>query len=484
MAEVADDCGELFAGVPLPILMVSVVFSYHHKMSTNSSPSLYSRPASNVGHGPSPWKLSSRLRHLAEEPDDYRRLSMVAGPTLRKYADNPWDGEVVSRSSTTTISSAVGDFGRSATKIVKGMRSTSAGPRSRSTTRSRKEREMSLVETQTSVSSQYALSSIASTETHMVPDGQARRAMYESTTKSVGGVLHHAQPTSSSRSSSNSALSSEGPVLCTPQQSAGAAELESQPSPSQQKRMAQIVQAKLLAAFDDGSEAGLHLISLEVARERERVQGRLGEPARDTQTRGEHAPRVSDVSSPSPQKLRGKKSGLMRMFNRTPARSGGRPRRPSVSSENRSSRTGSMWSDNGEGYPKFQDEIGAATIASVKPQLELRPMSMSFRLPADYLAQEATADSSSGEKEFDDSMQFANARKAWQMQVYELEAQIRELRDELEEGRTNRTCHVCARDKTPNERLAVPGGVMDRVRVKTAGARGVFGSGSLYEWHA
>ena len=91
-----------------------------------------------------------------------------------------------------------------------------------------------------------------------------------------------------------------------------------------------------------------------------------------------------------------------------------------------------------------------------------------------------------------------NARKAWLVQICELQSQVRELKLDLAQARMSQAgftasprlgsdsecvesgsikrCEVCGCG------CAKKGGVMDRGRAKTGGARGVFGSGSLYEW--
>ena len=180
---------------------------------------------------------------------------------------------------------------------------------------------------------------------------------------------------------------------------------------------------------------------------------------------------------------------------------------------------GSVWSDVSESSTMHQNH----NIAFDKPfksdqndltihddreslktnRLELRPVSMNFsnKLPSNLLS---TLSSSppppptpldSG-KEQDGLVaeaikeQIANARKGWMVQLFELEAQIRELKDQLAGTRSTKVingCQVCAcpcivKQEGSNTLLKPTGGVMDRARAKTGGARGVFGSGSLYEW--
>jgi hypothetical protein len=78
-------------------------------------------------------------------------------------------------------------------------------------------------------------------------------------------------------------------------------------------------------------------------------------------------------------------------------------------------------------------------------------------------------------------LRYSNAKKAHQLQVYELEAQIRELKLQVsadsQSGESCFTCENCGHERGSK----LSSGIMNRARVKTAGPRGVFGSGSLYE---
>ncbi|WWC61127.1 uncharacterized protein I303_103706 [Kwoniella dejecticola CBS 10117] len=112
--------------------------------------------------------------------------------------------------------------------------------------------------------------------------------------------------------------------------------------------------------------------------------------------------------------------------------------------------------------------------------------------------------------------QWLNNKKIWKIKESELESQIRELKDQLIELKSSKpriengrgSAGICERCGCSCSRryieategagdgdgdgLLNPNGngngngngrkVIDRARVKTAGARGVFGSGSLYEW--
>lgn len=80
--------------------------------------------------------------------------------------------------------------------------------------------------------------------------------------------------------------------------------------------------------------------------------------------------------------------------------------------------------------------------------------------------------------------QILATRKAWRLQLWELEAQLRELRTELDEVKGER-CHSCgsAREDAAHAHghssgAAAGVSVVDRPRVKTGGgARAMFGSG-------
>ncbi|OCF41223.1 hypothetical protein I317_04969 [Kwoniella heveanensis CBS 569] len=274
---------------------------------------------------------------------------------------------------------------------------------------------------------------------------------------------------------------------------------------------------------------------------------------------------ASGASSP-PNRVRAKKSGLMRLFNKSDkAQNGHTPPLPTTSSaavgaatptsKGRDGRS-SLWSDHhlpSTGVPAVPsdflpgksavwptsktgpkraipahviDNFGSSSDGVIgrgsKPQLELRPVSMTFTrgLPVDYLSSVNVATNGpdngpapssptallKGHKDGDAisaelakrlKEQILNTKKAWKMQLFEMEAQVRELRDELEETRTaalerqSGSCSACGCScggVGGNDSLSVNGGeqrsrrVIDRARVKTAGARGVFGSGSLYEW--
>ncbi|WRT67142.1 uncharacterized protein IL334_004108 [Kwoniella shivajii] len=263
---------------------------------------------------------------------------------------------------------------------------------------------------------------------------------------------------------------------------------------------------------------------------------------------------TSTPSSPPLNRVRSKKSGIMRLFNKSDkVQIPPLPTMPTPPIKSRDGRQ-SVWSDafpsqsNGDGpggppkstsnrkylAPAHQhveepnSDDGDKMTISRPIKLELRPVSMTFSrgLPVDYMIhgssrndQELQHDSllpstpvsmsrktiPQGEepttsteltKRFNE--QILNAKKAWRVHSFELEAQIRELKDDLErakvaaanQSKTNGSCVHCGCDcngSYRNELLGIKDNntsrrVIDRARVKTAGARGVFGSGSLYEW--
>ena len=177
---------------------------------------------------------------------------------------------------------------------------------------------------------------------------------------------------------------------------------------------------------------------------------------------------------------------------------------------------GSVWSYASESavWPSRSPQASAtgndsADNVLLKPRLELRPISMNFSngLPSSYLSEvTSTAILTSSPPgstplapvEQDATVaetikeQVANARKGWMVQLCELEAQIRELKDALAEAKAVKPgrCEACGcscggHAEGGSKEFLRPGdggGVMNRGRAKTGGARGVFGSGSLYEW--
>lgn len=59
---------------------------------STSSPSIYSHPPSQTGHGRQTIRTRSGLGILFEsDSEDDSHLSMISGPTVRKYAENPWN---------------------------------------------------------------------------------------------------------------------------------------------------------------------------------------------------------------------------------------------------------------------------------------------------------------------------------------------------------------------------------------------------------
>ncbi|WWC90038.1 uncharacterized protein L201_004968 [Kwoniella dendrophila CBS 6074] len=309
-------------------------------------------------------------------------------------------------------------------------------------------------------------------------------------------------------------------------------------------------------------------------------------------------------------KVKSKKSGLMRLFNKSdknfppPLPTSIGTATPSSSKNNREGGRTSIWSSsstsNNDNYgnivaesniwpslskssstsrknPHNQiandmnsnavetEEVSSQaklSVSSIKPKLELRPVSMTFSrgLPVDYLVsastnshannndkennnineldqiEESSSNSSSNtipplpstptsilkNKNIQNGSnsinvnpttltaelsnkrlkeQLMNSKKIHKLQLFELEAQIRELKDEINELREIKrnplgncdkcgcTCNNIGNNNSNNMLNVIDANingqsrrVIDRARVKTAGARGVFGSGSLYEW--
>ena len=207
-------------------------------------------------------------------------------------------------------------------------------------------------------------------------------------------------------------------------------------------------------------------------------------------------------SSPQSHRLKNKKSGIMKFLNKTP-----RTKR-SQDRKDYSPDTGYRTIEYTQAYNEIVQSQHHETTTTTEdepkepnpqPMLSLRPVSMNIsrHLPGQYFALTspkaspslATLSESAHIDDLDTQRKatieaetrLANAKKAHQLQVYELEAQVRELRLALEAAASGQpTCSVC--ENCGHERGSKPAsGIMNRARVKTAGPRGVFGTGSLYE---
>lgn len=229
---------------------------------------------------------------------------------------------------------------------------------------------------------------------------------------------------------------------------------------------------------------GFSLISLADAqqREKDRAAYRGAPPPRPEQ-------RPIEPTSPQSHRLKGKKSGIMKFLNKTP-----RAKRPGEKRDISSPEPYNI-------PPPLPQQAQAANNNESETDdlqlgaglLQLRPVSMNIsrHFPDQYLAfaspppspgptQGATNDL---EKErlarIEAERRFTNAQKAHMLQVYELEGQIRELKLQLaaDPQYSGSSCENCGHER--GNKLS--SGIMNRARVKTAGPRGVFGSGSLYE---
>jgi hypothetical protein len=448
---------------------------------TTSSPSLYSHAPSYAGHG----KASSRQTQVYYESDedlseeeDPRRMSMVSGPKVRKYSDIPWGNDEIvprgsqSRSHAVSPSTSTNTAASGATTL-KGFSNLFT---------STKPKHLLPSVSALSLASDVTASTNSSDERpHPVTPKSGPAYLTRDVTPRVVGL---------------------GEDYETPQPFVRGKGVG--PKPLILNPVELVVDRPVMAS----GSPGFGLISLEVAQERERLKSR---PARVQQPVAPSGPSTATLPSEDPTpRIRGKKSGLMKYFNRDRAESTASnvpavPTRPALergnSTDSKSSTRGqSVWSDTGSEptWPVKPTHLPAP--AQMKP-LELRPVSMTFTrgLPSSYLSdtpaspvcdapavyQPPTGDMATLFKE-----QITNAKKAWRVQLFELEAQIRELRDELEEARRVGHgvggCDICGCSCGGVSRRirddAGTGSVMDRARVKTAGARGVFGSGSLYEW--
>jgi hypothetical protein len=257
------------------------------------------------------------------------------------------------------------------------------------------------------------------------------------------------------------------------------------------------------------------LISLAHAQQKERERSRT--PHGGTRIRAVAEPMPMPVSTPTPMpvpipvpaspqshRLKNKKSGIMKFLNKTPKTKRSQDRKEPYSPD-----TGYRTMEYTHAYDEIvQSQHHDTTTTAVEveakdsipqPMLSLRPVSMNIsrHLPDQYFALTspkaspslATLSESAHIDDFETQRKatteaetrLANAKKAHQLQVYELEAQVRELKLTLEAAASGQTtCAVC--ENCGHERGSKPAsGIMNRARVKTAGPRGVFGTGSLYE---
>jgi hypothetical protein len=246
------------------------------------------------------------------------------------------------------------------------------------------------------------------------------------------------------------------------------------------------------------------LISLADAQQRERDRGRTPHEAK-ARMRSAVEP-IPVPSSPQSHRLKNKKSVIMKFLNKTPktGRAQDRKELPALPDTGyRSMESSHAYSD----IRTVSDQESACVLEQMptkeqnlhQPLLQLRPVSMNIsrHLPDQYFAI-ASPHASPSLASFADSTQnddiesyrhaaadaenrLANAKKAHQLQLYELEAQVRELKLQLEAATSGMTT-AAACEHCGHERGNKPAsGIMNRARVKTAGPRGVFGSVSLYE---
>ncbi|CAD6570698.1 MAG: hypothetical protein TREMPRED_005968 [Tremellales sp. Tagirdzhanova-0007] len=546
---------------------------------STSSPSLYSRHTPyNAGRRHQTMPTHSHLRAPSESSDNEgenedlaRCLSMISGPTVRKYADNPWEDDYADEDDHDDSASGLNGLSRHATRIMRSatqMRSRTVSPSGSTSTA-----------TDGSGSTRRGLVNILGVGKHLLPSasGVSLASTQTTSTSSSDDRLNPTTPKLKSAFCLPSPIRYEGDglALSAPRDSADDDEMKLKPSalPSYSDR----------PLLSSGSP-GFGLISLEVAQERERSRALIRSQAKAharyhtepvqplTSTLGDShrqiraarpistkdctpapipVPTRSTLSGhPSPvvpHRLKGKKSGLMKLFNKasssfqpTPSLPTSAPHTqarphlddnhgPSPGRDEKLHQAARECSDPGDGGHSSDGMVTRPTphpgVAAIQPQLELRPVSMTFThgLPSDYLAEpdhqdreqdvsptwhgndvqpEQSRPTTEGpDLDLDLELDFAkifdeqlnNTRKAWRVQLFELEAQIRELKDELDQresarvGYGNGTCDACgctcgvANRKRGKDEVAI-GGVMNRARVKTAGARGVFGTGRLYEW--
>lgn len=548
---------------------------------TTSTPSIYSRAAhaSPRRRRPSPPYRPQQLRIAESEAsddegdsDDHKRLSMVSGPRLTKYGEDlPWENEEWSRDSVVSDTGlGIGGLSRQATRMVKSAargasRSRNVSPSSSVADSTKRGFAQILGVGKHNLMPSASGTSLASTQTGSTASMSSER-LVPVTPKLKAAFGAPRSPTSNMIMGGNLYDDEdETPHAVTRR--------EAWLDPSAMLLHAKVQGQAMMGdrpLLSSGSP-GFGLISLEVAQEREKVRnmargaGAKGPkipapipvpqprsplishpepityptsmisdpPPRRSSGTPDHSapppPPPDPISPPIANRLKGKKSGLMKYFNKTVhAATPGQSRalrtapfdaRPEIERGDSMDDARSTYSGQSKMIWDPETHLDVNPIGA-KLQLELRPISITFTngLPSDYLSGSGSPPSNSsvatnattsdtttpqlqssvtGESDIVSAMkeQIGNARKAWRVQLCELEAQIRELRDELEDARSGGVkvgghgCEACGcecggagagvRRKSEAEGAK---GVMDRGRAKTAGARGVFGSGSLYEW--
>lgn len=266
--------------------------------------------------------------------------------------------------------------------------------------------------------------------------------------------------------------------------------------------------------------SGVKLISLCEAQDRERRRRNCTAPAgAEISLR---TPFPDPASFPIPERpstpvsrtpgshhIKGKKSGFMKMLNRTP-----RSAQPAiiVSSPVQLVETPSaqpllasvklkqaMDMPPSEPRPIPQAKNISRTLM---PQLELRPVSMNFAsgLPLQYLSQGVelpplppkTAHSPAEDRHerlvSNDPSTSTSASMTEQSRIIQLEEQIRSMKHQLkvvnerlhERRASESACSRCGHS-SPREAPVPSRSIMDRARVKTSGGRGVFGASHLLE---
>ena len=455
------------------------------------------------------------------EEEDTSRMSMVSGPKVRKFTDTPWD--------------AIDEDGVSVSGGISRM--------------------LHAAKSRTQSTSHQRSSPTGSTMTGTSTSDNTRRAM------ALFGKGKQLFPSSSGISlASSHSVSTTSDHLVTPKLKAPFGSTSPARTLGDHGHMSRDVSEETLLPskptlnmFDTGAtqfptpgmptnatSPGFGLISLEQAQERERTKSH-----KRTGTAHKIAnvlkPESKSDNPPPPNRVKAKKSGIMKMFNKDKA-TGAEPGAtlpklptPPLSSSLRAAPHPNLPRPSVETSDAISVRSGATSLHSPmvdkplppphisppkkskekrskepprmlgeelqNPRLELRPVSMNFSngFASDYLAtfgEEVSSGASSPAKsagpltpseasfgfaEDDSKDQLANARKAWRLQQYEFEAQIRDLQQQLEDSRKPKPggCDSCGCACGGRMRDPATGGVMDRARAKTGGAR--FGTGNLYE---
>ena len=512
----------------------------------SSSPSTYSRPNSHVSNlsQPSHGRISiDRVNHglgmfsesdYESEGEPFKDdLSVLSGPRVRKFAQAPWsenqdDSASISQPSHNGFSRMIKAAAARTNQISSKSRHENLHPDSMSIHSTRKGSSTFLNKpkqtvsntSEISISSSQTATTLSSRQPITPRLSNSSRETFSETDEETLLPIARANMTPTK-------TSLDHPM---------AAELESLEVQTSGTSKLNLISLEKAQERERGKHRRTDTMQTIVStrRSREASSGISGPITNGDVTRPSH----DTALPPLPKQVKPKKSGLMRYLTKDRQEDAPAPKLPTpplLSSAKAShsvlpsSSSNTVRATTPEGPPmekplprpqvtppkkewkKDQSKVALGLLGSElhKPRLELRPISMNFSngFDSDYflssLRSVDDAASSAGSSPLKSSgpttpqhefLDFhgtspggkddLNSRKVYQLQIFELEAQIRDLREELEQARGPKAggCDACGctcGGAKQDDRLGVS--VMDRARAKTGGPRGVFGSGSLYE---